>query len=325
MESQTQNPRNPAEANENAGYVALKEGAALVEHEKAVLRLTGKDSVGMLNAILTNQVPEEANLGVYALLLNSKGRVQADLRILKEPSGGSVLVVAEREGAEAARDILRRYAPFSHVKIEDLSGSWRVLGFYGPRVGELFGGVELREHEAAAVEIRDATLCATGVATPVQGFDLLGPTEIVRVARRYLIEGGAVPAGHEVYETARVEAGVPRFGTDMTPENFPGETGVLDRAVSFTKGCYPGQETVARMHYRGHPNKKLHRLVVEGTPPSPGAPILQDGKQAGGITSVAPRSVDGRTFILGYLSRKADLEGPLHAGGATILVSEASG
>jgi folate-binding Fe-S cluster repair protein YgfZ len=88
--------------------------------------------------------------------------------------------------------------------------------------------------------------------------------------------------------------------------------------VSFEKGCYPGQETVARMHYRGHPNRTLHRLSVEGDPPRTGTPILQNGKQVGSVTSVAPLPVDGRILALGYLSRNADTRDKLHAGEATL-------
>jgi folate-binding protein YgfZ len=122
----------------------------------------------------------------------------------------------------------------------------------------------------------------------------------------------------EAYETARIEAGVPRFGADITPENFPAEAGVLERAVSFEKGCYPGQETVARMHYRGHPNRTLHRLVVEGPPPLPGTEIVQGEKKVGSLTSIAPLRVNGEIFALGYLSRNADPRGALHAGDAIL-------
>src|SRR3712207_5140816 len=109
-----------------------------------------------------------------------------------------------------------------------------------------------------------------------------------------------------------------RSGADVPPENFPAEAGILERAVSFQKGCYPGQETVARMHYRGHPNKLLHRLAVEGTPPPPGTPILQNGKQVGSVTSVAPLPVDDRILVLGYLHRNADPRDGLRAKDAAL-------
>jgi tRNA-modifying protein YgfZ len=267
----------------------------------------------MLNAVLTNQVPEEDRLGVYALLLNPKGRIQADLRVLK--SGEDVLIAVEPEGVAAAKELLGRYAPFYRVRVEDLTdASWGVLGLYGPRAGELLEAPDLAEHESAVVSLDVADLLAAGVAVPVGGYDLLGPSDALEKARNHLRERGAVAAGLDAYEAARIEAGVPRFGSDITPENFPAEAGILERAVSFEKGCYPGQETVARMHYRGHPNRELHRFVVEGTPPVPGAEIAQSGRQAGWITSVAPLPVDGKILALGYLHRNADPRGELESG-----------
>ncbi len=274
----------------------------------------------MLDAILTNEIPKDENLGVYAALLNPKGRIQTDLRVLK--ADGDVLVDTELEGVPAAKEILGRYAPFSRVKVEDLSESdepWGVLGLYGPRAAELLGNLQLAEHESKELEVGGAPLLAAGVTVPVAGLDLIGPSNTLESARDHLLGLGATLASPDAYETARIEAGIPRFGADITPENFPGETGILDRAVSFKKGCYPGQETVARMHYRGHPNKTLHRLVVEGALTSPGTEITQDGKTVGKITSVAPLPLHGRTLALGYLSRNAKKDAPLHAGEATTL------
>ena len=295
-------------------YAALRESAALVDLSyRQILRLSGKKTVEMLNAVLTNQVPEEDRLGVYALLLNPKGRIQADLRVLK--SGEDVLIAVEPEGVAAAKELLGRYAPFYRVRLEDLSdASWGVLGLYGPRAGELLEAPDLVEHESAVVSLDGAELLAAGVAVPVGGYDLLGPSDALETARNHLRERGAVAAGLDAYEAARIEAGVPRFGSDITPENFPAEAGILERAVSFEKGCYPGQETVARMHYRGHPNRELHRFVVEGTPPAPGAEVAQSGRQVGWITSVAPLPVDGKILALGYLHRNADPRGELESG-----------
>jgi tRNA-modifying protein YgfZ len=295
-------------------HAALREGAALVDLSyRKILRLSGNKAVEMLNAVLTNQVPEEDRLGVYALLLNPKGRIQADLRVMK--SGEDVLITVEPEGATAAKELLGRYAPFYRVGLEDLSdASWGVLGLYGPRARDLLETPDLAEHESAVVSLNGADLLTAGVAVPVGGYDLLGPSDALEAARNHLRERGAVAAGLDAYEAARIEAGVPRFGSDITPENFPAEAGILERAVSFEKGCYPGQETVARMHYRGHPNRELHRFVVEGTPPWPGAEIAQSGRQVGWITSVAPVPVDGKILALGYLHRNADPRGELESG-----------
>jgi len=300
-------------------YAALVEDAALVDLSRRVLRLSGKNAVGMLNAVLTNEVPEEGRRGAYALLLNPKGRVQADLRVLK--AGEDVLISVEPEGTAAAKELLARYAPFYRLRLEDLSETedrWGILGLYGPRAKELLDRPALAEHESTDVTLGGTDVLAAGIAVPVPGYDLLGPAEALAAAREHLAGRGAVPVGLDAYETARIGAGVPRFGSDITPENFPAEAGVLERAVSFEKGCYPGQETVARMHYRGHPNRELYRFVVEGPSPQPGTPILQGEKRVGWVSSVAPLPVDGKILALGYLHRSADPRGRLDAGEAPL-------
>ena len=324
-------PQNNAGSNDLEGYTALREGAAVVDRsERRLLRLTGKDPVGMLNAVLTNDVPAHGDPGTYAMLLNPKGRVQTDLRVVK--AEGEILIDTEPEGAEAAKGILGRYAPFSRVKLEALPG-WKVLGLYGPRAADLLENPGLAEHAAKQTKIGGASVLVAGVAVPVGGYDLIGPSETLGAIRERLVERGAVPAGHDAYETVRITAGVPRFGADITPENFPGESeNALERAVSFGKGCYPGQETVARMHYRGSPNKKLHRFELEPgltELPEAGDEILQGDKESastvspvyvvGRLTSVAPFPVDGKVYALGYLARKADLEAPMRAQGAKVL------
>src|SRR4028119_36479 len=171
-------PLNAGGSNRDPGLAALLEGAAIVERTgRGILRLTGKDPVGMLNAILTNRVPHDADPGAYALLLNPKGRVQSDLRVLR--SGTDVLVDTEPEGADAAREILGRYAPFSRVKLEDLSDAWSVLGLYGPGAGDLLDGLALAEHGTAEGASGGGVVVAAGVAAPVPGYDLLGLSEAV--------------------------------------------------------------------------------------------------------------------------------------------------
>ena len=327
----SKDPQNYADPNDLQGYAALREGAAFVDRsDRRLLRLTGKDPIGMLNAVLTNDVPTHEDRGIYAMLLDPKGRIQTDLRVVK--AGDETLIDTEPEGAEAAKEILARYAPFSRVKLEELS-DWEVLGLYGPRATGLLGNPDLAEHEATRAEIGGVSVIIVGVAVPVSGYDLIGPQEILAAAREHLIETGATSASTGAYETARIEAGVPRFGADITPENFPGESqNSLERAVSFEKGCYPGQETVARMRYRGSPNKKLYRFELEPgsmKPPEADDEILQDGKKlvgpissvnvVGRLTSIAPLQVEGKVYALGYLTRKADLYAPMRAEVAKVL------
>ena len=324
-------PQNEATPNDFEGYAAMREGVALVDRpERSLLRLAGKDPAGMLNAVLTNDVPAQDDHGAYAMLLNPKGRVQTDLRAVK--TRGEILVDTEPEGAEATAEILGRYAPFSRVKLERLP-DWKVLGLYGPRAAELLERPDLAEHGTKQIEIDGIPVLVVGVAVPAVGYDLIAPSDALDEIRGLLIGRGAVPADYAAYETARIAAGIPRFGTDITPDNFPGESkNILERAVSFGKGCYPGQETVARMHYRGSPNKRLYRFELESgqeEAPEAGDEIVQDEKGMGGpvssvdvvgwLTSVAPFLVDGKILALGYLARKADLEAPMRAEDTKVL------
>jgi tRNA-modifying protein YgfZ len=330
----SKDPQINADPNDLEGYAALREGAAFVDRsDRKLLRLTGKDPIGMLNAVLTNDVPTHEDRGIYAMLLDPKGRIQTDLRVVK--AGDETLIDTEPEGAEAAKEILARYAPLSRVKLEELS-DWEVLGLYGPRATGLLGNPELDEHETTRAEIGGVSVLVVGVAVPVSGYDLIGPPEALAAARKQLIEAGASSAGADAYETARIEAGVPCFGADITSENFPGESeNSLERAVSFGKGCYPGQETVARMRYRGSPNKKLYRFELEPgsmEPPEAHDEILQEGKKLAGpissvnvvgwLTSIAPLQVEGKVYALGYLARKADLHAPLRAEDVKVLASK---
>src|SRR5918997_6624622 len=238
-------PQNVTDPNDLEGYAALRGGAAIVDRsDRKLLRLTGKDPVGMLNAVLTNDVPTHGDGGLYAMLLDPKGRVRTDLRVVKD--GDGILVDTEPEGAGAAKEILGRYAPFSRVSLEELSDR-AVLGLYGPQATELLGNPDLAEHETTRAEIGGAPVIVVGVAVPIGGYDLIGSQEALAAAREHLTEAGARSARTDAYETVRIEAGVPRFGADITTENFPGESETsLQRAINFGRAA-----TRARRRWRG--------------------------------------------------------------------------
>jgi folate-binding protein YgfZ len=105
-------------------------------------------------------------------------------------------------------------------------------------------------------------------------------------AREALLGAGAQPVSLEAAEIVRIERGRPRHGLDMTEDNLPAEAGIVERAVSFTKGCYVGQEPVARMHYKGRPNRHLRGLRLSG-PAERGSALLADGKEVGRLTSTS--------------------------------------
>lgn len=269
----------------------------------------------MLDAILTSDVPKDPAAVARALLLNPKGRILADLTMVRD--GEDLLLVTEAEGAEAAEETLGRYAPFSRVEVTgtDLG----VIGVFGPDAGRL-----VPEAPASGSSVRaeigghEAIVC--GVELPAEGLHVILDERNVPDAVEAMKSSGATPTEEAVYEAARVYRSIPRFGLDVTQENFPAEAHLEERAVDFTKGCYPGQETVARMHYRGQPSKSLHRFIVEGEAKT-GTPIVQNDKSVGHLTSVSPLPLGGDTYALGYLKRRADVDGELVAGSATLEVS----
>jgi tRNA-modifying protein YgfZ len=118
------------------------------------------------------------------------------------------------------------------------------------------------------------------------GVDLIATAEAAVELRRSLLEAGAHPVSADAAEIVRIESGRPRHGVDMTDDNLPAEAGIVERAVSFTKGCYVGQEPVARMHYKGHPNRHLRGLRLAGAA-APGAALEASGKEVGRVTSAA--------------------------------------
>ncbi len=123
---------------------------------------------------------------------------------------------------------------------------------------------------------------------------MLGAPDDVGALWRELVAAGARPIGADAYEIARVEAGVPRFGAEIDASVLPAETGLVDQAVSFTKGCYVGQEPVARLHYRGHPNRHLRHLVsFDGALPTVPAEIALGDRVVGRLTSVVQPPGDG--------------------------------
>jgi tRNA-modifying protein YgfZ len=127
---------------------------------------------------------------------------------------------------------------------------------------------------------------SAGIAVTEAGADLFTAAEAADTLRAALLGAGARAIGEEAAEVLRVERGIPRHGVDMGAENLPGEAGIVERAVSFTKGCYIGQEPVARMHHRGRPNRRLRGLRLSAAVPA-GDPVVSGGKEVGRLTSSA--------------------------------------
>src|SRR4051812_46884767 len=268
-----------------AAYRALTEGAGVLDRsELGKLALTGAQAAELLNGQVSNDIEAlSAGTGCYATLLTNKGKMLADLRVLD--TGAELLLVTERASLQALFDQLRRGAIGWQAELHKRTLQQGLLSVIGPRAREVAGAGELSaaEHSnrAASVGGADVLLVATDL-----GVDVVCAAEDIARVRDALLAAGAVAVDEATAEVVRVESGRPRHGIDTDETTIPQEAGLNERAVSFTKGCYVGQETVARLHYRGKPNRHLRGLRLSG-PAEPGAELRLGEKVVGRVGTVA--------------------------------------
>jgi tRNA-modifying protein YgfZ len=314
-------PGLTAGAETETGYRAVREGAALIERtDLRVFRMYGRDPARMLNGLITNDLSAPPpGRGVYGAMLTPKGRIISDLRalVLERGEGREILLLLPAAAARAVAEHLKKFVPPLFARVDDLGERVRVIGVYGPRsptVVEQITGVQPPEEEdrfAAPAEEGGVVILATRIAGGQPGYDLILPAEDEGALREAAAASGAVPVGADVLETLRIEAGRPRFGLDMNEENLPAEayqsTGMMERAISFTKGCYTGQEVVVRIAHRGHVNRHLRGLRLGDLSPPAARTTLHDpvtGKEVGWTTSATRSPRLGETIALGYLRRE---------------------
>jgi tRNA-modifying protein YgfZ len=238
-------------------YRLLREEAGVVDRsDRGKLIASGPEAAELLQGQLTNDIEALGpGSGCYAALLDRKGRMQADLRVLRlEPE--RFWIDTEPIATEAVSRHLGMYRVGREVEVSDETRQWAILSVIGPNAPDASGaGAAIPEH--SQLPPRDDGTIAVGT---VDGVDLLVPAPEAERLWASLREAGAAEVSEEADEILRVEAGRPRFGNEMTSETIPQEAGINERAVSFTKGCYIGQETVARLHYKGKPNRHLRGL-----------------------------------------------------------------
>jgi folate-binding protein YgfZ len=261
-------------------YRALREEAGFLPRERAALTVRGPDAVDYLQGQLTNDIEAlEREGGCYAALLDRKGHLQSDMRVLRLDNEEIWLDLEPGPAAEVLKH-LRTYSIGREVEIEEVSNRWAITSLVGPRAGELGGFEGLAPEHAQRFRDWDG-IEVLGVATDV-GLDLITKAEdSVRLAER-LAAAGAAPVSEAAAEIVRVESGRPRFGLDMGSESMPAEAGITERAVDFEKGCYIGQEPVARLHYRGKPNRTLRGLRLS-EPADHGDPLRLGDREVGTI------------------------------------------
>jgi tRNA-modifying protein YgfZ len=294
----------------DAQYRQLREECGLLDRsQRGKLIVSGSEAADYLQGQLTNDVEALApGEGQYAALLDRKGHMQADMRVLRL-SPEEIWVDTEPEALAAALRHLEMYKIGREVAIADVGPERAILSLIGPRSVEIAGTAALPEYACEATTVHGVECLAVGTAN---GIDLIGrPAEAGRLGEA-LLTAGAVPVGPEAEEIVRIEAGTPRFGAEMGTETMPAEAGIVERAVSFTKGCYIGQEPVARLHYKGRPNRHLRGLRLSA-PAAPGSSLRLGEKEVGKIGSVSVSPARG-PIALAIVRREAEPEAELVVG-----------
>jgi aminomethyltransferase len=296
-----------------AEYSAIRKGCALIDFpQRGILKVLGKDRLDFLNRFLTNQLvaregsqPIAPGSGIYAFLLNNKGRIVADMNVLER--GDHTLLETDLRNIPQIRPALEKFVFSEDVRFEDCTGKFHQIALHGPKTQDVLneiapesgqlpplGSAPLRLLDTDAIIWRDdpagvpgyflifpATAAGKIWSRLLSGFSTPPPDQTQPAKRRIW------PTGWAAFNTTRIEAGRPLFGIDFDDTVLPAETGQLPRAVSFTKGCYLGQEIVARMHARG----QIARLIVgirmsDDALPIAASPVCdQERNQVGVITS----------------------------------------
>ena len=296
----------------DAQYRQLREECGLLDRSgRGKLLVSGPEAAEYLQGQLTNDTEAlEPGDGAYAALLDRKGHMQGDMRVLRPGEDPDLWLDLEPEGLEAVRRHLGMYKIGREVELADVSEERAILSLIGPRAVEIAGSAPLPENACEEVTIGGARCLAVGTAT---GIDVLVPAAERDRVWEALLAAGAAEVSPEAAEIARIEAGRPRFGAEMGTETMPAEAGIVEQAVSFTKGCYIGQETVARLHYKGKPNRHLRGLKLSA-PAQPGEPLQLGEKEVGRLGSAAVSPAFG-PIGMAILRREAEP-------GATVAVGE---
>ena len=293
-----------------AEYQSVRTTAGLFDlSDRALLQFTGPDRVSFLQGMLSNDVRLLKTFdGQQATILTQQGRVIADVRVLCAMN--SIYLDFWEPLKEKILAHLNRYLVADEVEINDPNDEWTMLSLQGPRaqsiLDELFANTELpaRPDQHAMVQFDGAPVCVVRAdRTGQNGFDLIVQNSCLQRFAQRLEQLGASWVGARAQNILRLEAGMARYGVDFNEENLLLEVG-LDNSYSYTKGCYLGQEVVERIRSRGHVNRKLCGLLLDGnTPADAGDGIVAAGNEVGKITSSVASIALNRPIALGYVHR----------------------
>ena len=286
---------------EPADYDAAVESCALVDFsERGKLALTGSEAKDFLQGQVTNDVLAlEPGHGCYAAFLTHKGKMLGDLRVLD--AGDELLLDCERVVLQPLFTLIQRFKLGRQVELHKRTLQRGLLSLVGPRARAIAGADGLGEVEHDNVEGEIDGVSVRLIATHL-GVDVLCPTEETARVTDALVAAGARRAPGAVAEVLRVERGRPRYGHELDDTVIPQEAALNDRAVSFTKGCYVGQETVARLFYRGKPNRHLRGLRLDGDART-SEELFCDGRAVGRLGTVAASPAHG-VIALGIVRRE---------------------
>jgi tRNA-modifying protein YgfZ len=279
-------------------YAALRGGAALVDRSTRLrMRFSGAKAADALTGLVTNDVLAlRPGGGLYGAALTAKGKVISDVRIFACPT--ELLVDGPRSAAEGFAAMIRKFVNPRLARYVDVSTSLRSVGVFGPRGQAVIAEAlaidaialaELGPYHHLPLEIDGAKgLVASVPDLGVPGFDLFVPVETVAALWTRLVRAGAQPTGSAACDIARIEAGRPLWGRDMDENTLAQEANfdALD-GISYTKGCYTGQETVARVHFRGHVNRSLRGLESARIIPRGAQLFGHDTQPSGDVRSSA--------------------------------------
>ena len=291
---------------------AVRQGVGIVDlSHRGRLRLTGSDRVTYLHRIISNDVEGlSVGEGNYATILTNRGKIIADMKVYVFED--SIGIETNAETTSILYQELDKYLIADDVTIEDFSENTGAVGVHGPKSAELLKEVygfdvrDLHEYHSLVDEVDGRRIvCIRANETGEVGYNLCTASESIEWLWDTILTKGrtfdAEPVGLTALDSLRIEAGIPRYGAELDDSIFPGEA-ELERAISFEKGCYIGQEIVARMKYRGHPNRLLRGFeIASDIPPRSGDRLLDEDKDVGWITSAVVSPTLGQTIGMGYV------------------------
>jgi folate-binding protein YgfZ len=306
-----------------AEYRALRQSVALLDKSyRAYLRFTGPDRVRYINAILTNNIKDLApGSGITSLFLNPQGRIQAEIETYA--SEESLFCVSYAMIRDTLIPALDKFIIMDDVTLTDETDRWGTLALEGPRAAQLtkdLTGVELQD--LADFSFKQVTVkgiaCVLFKRSPggIPGAEFFADREVLeqlwKILREAVASAGGRPAGYTALSALRLEQNIPWFGYDFGDKQIPHEAGLEHSHISFTKGCYTGQEIVERVRSRGQVNRVRALLkFAAAEPPASGTPVLSEGKEVGHITRSAFSPALQSVIAMSYLRRENSAPGTI--------------